>query len=71
MPVAIPFTNSDPGLDIRAFLVTKWEGEPVNAAPGEHDDRHWFRASELVGLTLADPASLPDIVNAILSEIQE
>ena len=37
----------------------------MNAAPEEHDELRWFRASELAGLTLAHPASLPDIVNAV------
>ena len=63
----MPFTNTDPALDVRAFLVTRWDGEPVNAAPDEHDDLRWFRPGELAGIKLADPASLPDIVNAILS----
>jgi 8-oxo-dGTP pyrophosphatase MutT (NUDIX family) len=66
-PAPMPFTNTDPALDVRAFLVTRWDGEPVNAAPDEHDDLRWFRPGELAGIKLADPASLPDIVNAILS----
>ena len=37
-PLPVPMTVSDPTLDIHAFLVTRWEGEPVNAAPEEHDD---------------------------------
>jgi 8-oxo-dGTP diphosphatase len=31
-PLPIPMTISDPTLDMHAFLVTRWEGEPVNAA---------------------------------------
>lgn len=27
-------TVSEPAVDMHAFLVTRWEGEPVNAAPG-------------------------------------
>lgn len=61
----VSFTNSDPALDLYAFLVTDWEGEPRNAAPDEHDDLRWFEPTELADLRLADPASLPDIVNAI------
>ncbi|GAB3448385.1 (deoxy)nucleoside triphosphate pyrophosphohydrolase [Phycicoccus ginsengisoli] len=63
----LPFSAevSDPTLDMYAFLVTRWEGEPVNAAPEEHDDLQWFRPSDLAGLTLADPASLPGILDAI------
>jgi 8-oxo-dGTP diphosphatase len=40
-------TVSDPTLDMRAFPVTRWEVEPVNAAPEEHDDLRWFRPSDL------------------------
>ena len=65
-PVPIPFTNTNSALDLRAFLVTQWEGEPVNVSPAEHDDLRWFRPDELAGLKLADPASLPDIVKAVL-----
>lgn len=64
-PRPIPLANSDPALDIHAFVVTQWDGEPSNTAPDEHDDLRWFTASELTDLTLADPASLPDIVAAI------
>ena len=52
-------------LDVHAFLVTRWEGEPSNAAPHEHDDLRWFRPSELGGLTLAFPTSLSSILSAI------
>jgi hypothetical protein len=38
---------------MHAFLVTRWDGEPVNAAPEEHDDLGWFRPGDLAGLTLA------------------
>jgi hypothetical protein len=50
---------------MNAFLVTRWEGEPVNAAPAEHDDLRWFRPSQLADLTLAHPASLSSILRAI------
>lgn len=66
-PVPIALRHTDPALDLRAFLVTRWDGEPVNAAPDEHDDLRWFRPTELAGLKLADPASLPEIVRAVLS----
>ncbi len=56
---------SDPTLDLRAFLVTRWEGEPVNAAPEEHDDLRWFLPNELADLKLAHPASLSSILGAI------
>lgn len=52
-------TVDDPTLDMHAFLVTRWEGEPVNAAPEEHDDLRWFQPSDLADLKMAHPASPP------------
>ncbi|GAA1160149.1 NUDIX domain-containing protein [Nocardioides aquiterrae] len=66
-PQPIPMACSDPTLDMYAFLVTRWDGEPVNAAPEEHDDLRWFRAGDLADLKLADPASLSSILNAVQS----
>ena len=63
--VPIPMTISNPALDVHAFLVTHWDGEPVNAEPEEHDDLRWFRPSELANLNLAHPTSLSSILNAI------
>src|SRR6185437_2731894 len=64
-PLPIPMTISDPTLDMHAFLVTRWEGEPVNAAPEEHDDLRWFRPSDLADLKMAHPASLSSILSAV------
>jgi 8-oxo-dGTP pyrophosphatase MutT (NUDIX family) len=64
-PVPFPLTNSDPALEVHAFVVTRWVGEPVNAAPDEHDYLRWFRPSELADLALADPSSLPSILAAV------
>ena len=64
-PVPIPITVSDPTLDMYAFLVTRWKGEPVNAAPEEHDDLRWFRPPDLADLKIAHPASLSSIVDAV------
>ena len=61
----MPITISDQTLDMRAFLVTRWEGEPVNAAPDEHDDLRWFGPSELADLNLAHPANLPNLLYAV------
>jgi len=58
-------TVSDPTLDMYAFLVTRWEGQPVNAAPDEHDDLRWFRPSDLADLNVAHPASLSGLVSAV------
>lgn len=63
--VPIPMTVSDPALHMHGFLVTDWAGEPVNAAPEEHDDLRWFRPHELADLRMAHPESLPSILNAV------
>ena len=51
---------------MHAFLVTRWEGEPVNAAPEEHDDVRWFPLNDLPGLEMAHPASPSCILSAVL-----
>ena len=56
---------SDPTLEMHAFLVTSWEGEPANCAPDEHDDLRWFTPAEIEGLTMADPVAIPSILRAI------
>jgi 8-oxo-dGTP diphosphatase len=61
----IAMTVSDPTLDMHAFLVTHWDGEPVNAAPEEHDDLRWFRPDDLAGVKMAHPASLSSLVSAV------
>jgi 8-oxo-dGTP pyrophosphatase MutT (NUDIX family) len=50
---------------MHAFLVTRWDGEPVNAAPDEHDDLRWFHPSDLPDLNLAHPANLPNLLYAV------
>lgn len=65
-PLSFPMTVSDPTLEMHAFVVTRWEGEPVNAAPEEHDDLRWFRPGDLADLELANPAGLSSIVRAVL-----
>lgn len=64
-PLPIPMVVADTNLDTTAFLVTRWTGEPVNAAPEEHDDLRWFSPSELAQLKLAHPETLPNILSAI------
>jgi 8-oxo-dGTP pyrophosphatase MutT (NUDIX family) len=64
-PLPVPMTFSDPALDMHAFLITTWEGEPVNAAPEEHDDLQWFQPDALSDLKLADPASLSSILSVV------
>ena len=64
-PRSIPMVVADPDLDTTAFLVTRWAGEPVNAAPEEHDNLGWFSPGGLTELKLAHPESLPSIVRAV------
>lgn len=64
-PLLIPMSVSDPTLDMHAFLVTQWDGEPVNAAPDEHDDLRWFDPNDLAEVKLAHPETLPSIVSAV------
>lgn len=67
-PRPIPMAFTDPAIEMHAFVVERWDGEPVNAAPDEHDQLGWFGPSELAQLTLADPASLQDILNVTRAE---
>jgi mutator protein MutT len=39
--------------DMQIWLVDRWTGSPVNAAPDEHDAVAWFETSDLAGLRLA------------------
>lgn len=48
---------------LRAWLVDAWQGEPVNAAPEEHDDLAWFAADELP--PLAHPSVRAALVAAL------
>ena len=32
---------------VHVYAVSSWEGEPSNAAPGEHTEIRWFSADEL------------------------
>jgi 8-oxo-dGTP diphosphatase len=64
-PRPIPMTVSDPALDMHAFLITRWEGEPVNAAPEEHDDLRWFAPSDLADLRLAHAGCMTSILSAL------
>ena len=64
-PLPIPMAVGDPTLDVHAFLVTRWDGDPVNVAQEEHDELRWFRPSDLADLKLAHPASLSSILSAV------
>jgi 8-oxo-dGTP pyrophosphatase MutT (NUDIX family) len=64
-PRPISWTFTDSSIQMHAFVVRHWEGEPFNAAPEEHDDLRWFRPHQLAGLTFADPAALPRLVEVV------
>lgn len=64
-PRPVPMAFSDPTIELHAFVVERWDGEPVNAAPDEHDQLAWFGPADVAELELADPASLPDILKLI------
>jgi 8-oxo-dGTP pyrophosphatase MutT (NUDIX family) len=64
-PQPMAMTISDPAIDMWAFLVTRWEGEPVNAAPDEHDELRWFEPRDLADVRMANPAGLPSLVSAV------
>lgn len=51
-PLEVSLWN--PNLEPHAFLVTDWQGEPINAAPEEHEALAWFSLDELPELTFAD-----------------
>jgi 8-oxo-dGTP diphosphatase len=55
------------GLDLTVFLVSSWAGEPVNAAPVEHQDIGWVTASQIPDLALAHPRLAP-LLREILDE---
>jgi hypothetical protein len=38
---------------MQIWLVDRWTGTPVNAAPDEHDAVAWFETSDLDSLRLA------------------
>lgn len=59
-----PMEIADDGLDVHAFVVTGWDGEPANTAPDEHDAVRWFAPDQLVDLDLAHPTSRDSIVRA-------
>ncbi|WP_067429443.1 NUDIX hydrolase [Nocardioides jensenii] len=66
-PRPIDLAFSDPDIDMHAFLVTEWIGEPTNLAPDEHDDLGWFSPGQIPGLVLADAAAVPDLLRAVRS----
>lgn len=56
-----------PDLLAHAFLVTQWTGQPMNAAPEEHDQLGWFSSGEISTLLLAHPSYVEWLPNLILN----
>ena len=48
------------------YLVSRWEGEPENRAPHEHETIAWVGAAEVASAPM--PARLREILLALLSE---
>lgn len=64
-PIEIPFEPQN--VTLHGFLVTNWDGDPVNAEPEEHDTIGWFTPDELGGLRLVDQtysAWLPNVIES-------
>ncbi len=47
--------HHDDGLLLDVWTVSSWTGEPVNAAPDEHDGLRWVTSDELGGLDVVHP----------------
>ena len=60
---ALRVTTADAELTV--FRVRAWTGEPVNAAPEEHQCIAWFDALEISGLALADERIGPLLRDAL------
>lgn len=53
-----------PGAETHAFVVTRWQGEPVNLAPDEHDELRWV-TSDL----LPDRLAIPELAALVLEAL--
>jgi len=56
------------GSDLRlsVYRVHRWQGQPFNACPKEHDQIDWFEIGDLSKLDLAHPAYV-DLLGALLT----
>lgn len=59
--------TGDPLVEMALFIVRRWRGEPINAAPEEHDRIAWFDRTGLASAPLADPRYLA-LLNGLLDE---
>ena len=62
-----PLEVEDQTIEPYGFVVTRWQGEPANCAPDEHDDLAWFPAEAMATLRLADPQSASWLTGVIES----
>ena len=56
---------AEPGLRLTLLRVDRWDGEPANTAPDEHDELRWCTPRDLPGMRLAHaayPALLADLL---------
>nr|WP_276615595.1 NUDIX domain-containing protein [Nonomuraea basaltis] len=51
--------------DMQIWVIDRWTGTPVNAAPDEHDAVAWFETSDLDSLRLAHESYL-SMLTAVL-----
>lgn len=55
--VPLPVVSGVVGLTMFPYLATRWNGEPTNRAPEEHDAIGWFSREELTTLNVAHAAT--------------
>lgn len=48
--------SRSPDLVLDVWLLDSWLGQPVNAAPDEHDEVRWWPVAQALELELADPS---------------
>jgi 8-oxo-dGTP diphosphatase len=54
--------------DLPVWILEEWSGDPVNAAPKEHDVVEWVSAETLASLALADD-SFPSLIARALAVV--
>lgn len=54
-PPGLHVADADAGLELDAWLVTRWTGPVRNTSPEEHDELRWVSPEELEALDLAHP----------------
>jgi 8-oxo-dGTP diphosphatase len=62
-PELVRITTSE--FDMQVWMVDRWTGDVVNAAPDEHAEVRWFTADELAGLDLAHASYLALLTSAL------